>query len=163
MIAVDIILDGAFAALAGIGFMSISNPPRMAYPAVAILAAVGHSIRYCLMNLGGMPISMACLFAALSIGFLAIPAARVVRCPAETFSFPSLLPMIPGMFAYRTVQAIVKCLQTVDEQQFMHWLYVLAYNGLTALCAIMLMVIGVTVPIFIFKKYSFDVTRDPKK
>ncbi len=163
MVALDIFLDGAFAALAGIGFMSISNPPRMAYPAVAILAAVGHSIRYCLMNLGGMPISMACLLAALSIGFLSIPAARIVRCPAETFSFPSLLPMIPGMYAYRTVQAIVKCLQTTDEQQFMHWLYMLAYNGLTAICAIMLMVIGVTVPIFIFKKYSFDVTRDARK
>lgn len=67
------------------------------------------------------------------------------------------------MYAYRTVQAIVKCLQTTDEQQFMHWLYMLAYNGLTALCAIMLMVIGVTVPIFIFKKYSFDVTRDVRK
>lgn len=163
MIAVDILLDGAFAALAGIGFMSISNPPRMAYPAVAILAAVGHSIRFCLMNLGGMPISMACFLAALSIGFLSIPAARIVHCPAETFSFPSLLPMIPGMYAYRTVQATVKCLQTVSEQEFMHWLYVLAYNGLTALCAIMLMVIGVTVPIFIFKKYSFDVTRDLRK
>lgn len=163
MLAVDILLDGAFAALAGIGFMSISNPPRMAYPAVALLAAVGHSIRFCLMNLAGMPISLACLIAAFSIGFLSIPTARIVRCPAETFSFPSLLPMIPGMYAYRTVQAVVKCLQVVDEQEFMHWLYVLAYNGLTALCAIMLMVIGVTVPIFMFKKYSFDVTRDLRK
>ena len=159
MVVVDIVLDGAFAALAGIGFMSISNPPRLAYPAVAALAAVGHSIRFMLMNLGGMSISLACLFAALSIGFLAIPAARLVHCPAETFSFPSLLPMIPGMYAYRTVQAVVNCLQTSDEAEFMHWLYMLAYNGLTALCAIMLMVIGVTVPIFILKKHSFDVTR----
>ncbi len=162
MIAIDILLDGAFAALAGIGFMSISNPPRMAYPAVAVLAAVGHSIRFVLMNIGGMSISLACLFAALSIGFLSIPAARIVRCPAETFSFPSLLPMIPGMYAYRTVQAIVNCLQTTEESEFMHWLYMLAYNGLTAICAIMLMVIGVTLPIFMFKKYSFDVTREVK-
>lgn len=163
MIVTDVILDGCFAALAGIGFMSISNPPRAAYPAVAVLAAVGHSVRFVLMNLAGMSISLACLFASLCIGLLAIPAARIVRCPAETFSFPSLLPMIPGMYAYRTVQAVVHCLQTTDEAEFMHWLYSLTYNGLTALCAIMLMVVGVTVPIFIFKKYSFDVTRARNK
>ncbi len=160
MVVLDIVLDGLFAAVAGVGFMSISNPPRQAYGAVAVLAAVGHSIRYVLMNVGGMSISLACLFAALSIGLLSIPAARLVRCPAETFSFPSLLPMIPGMYAYRTVQAVVHCLGTVEEAEFMHWLYMLAYNGLTAICAIMLMVVGVTVPIFVFKKYSFDVTRE---
>ncbi len=160
MVVLDIVFDGLFAAVAGVGFMSISNPPRQAYGVVAVLAAVGHSIRYVLMSVLGMSISLACLFAALSIGLLSIPLARLVRCPAETFSFPSLLPMIPGMYAYRTVQAVVHCLGTVDEVEFMHWLYMLVYNGLTAICAIMLMVVGVTVPIFVFKKYSFDVTRE---
>ena len=32
--------------MAAVGFASISNPPRRAYPCCAILAAVGHALRY---------------------------------------------------------------------------------------------------------------------
>ena len=46
MIAVDIISDGIFAAVAAMGFGSISDPPVRAFPYIAILAAVGHAARY---------------------------------------------------------------------------------------------------------------------
>jgi uncharacterized membrane protein YjjB (DUF3815 family) len=156
----EILQDGFFAAIAAIGFSSISQPPMKAYPVCALLAAVGHSIRFILMSdMVGMNIVMACLFASLSIGFLAIPLAQYVHCPAATFSFPSLLPMIPGMYAYRTIQSLVDCLQNKEETLFMHDFYLLAYNGLITLSVITIMVIGVTVPIFIFKRLSFRVTK----
>lgn|SRR5574344_652541 len=156
----EIIQDGIFAAIAAIGFSSISQPPMKAYPVCALLAAVGHSIRFILMShLVGMGIVMACMFASLSIGFLSIPMARYIHCPAETFSFPSLLPMIPGMYAYRTIQSLVFCLQNNVESHFMHYFYLLAYNGLTTLSVITIMVIGVTMPIFMFKRLSFKVTK----
>ena len=44
----DILQDGLFAALAAIGFSSISNPPRKAYAYCALIAAVGHAVRYTL-------------------------------------------------------------------------------------------------------------------
>ena len=96
------VLDGAFAAVAAIGFAIISNPPRKAILISAFLAAVGHGLRYFLMHahLFTMDIATASFFAAVSIGLLAIPFAKAIHCPAEVFSFPSLLPMIPGMFAY---------------------------------------------------------------
>ena len=40
------VLDGAFAAVAAIGFAIISNPPRKAILISAFLAAVGHGSRY---------------------------------------------------------------------------------------------------------------------
>lgn len=49
---------------------------------------------------------------------LAVRLAIVVKCPAEMCFFPALLPMIPGMYAYRTVEAL-------------HYLYLFAYNGFT--------------------------------
>jgi uncharacterized membrane protein YjjB (DUF3815 family) len=157
---IEILQDGFFAAIAGIGFSCISQPPMKAYPVCALLAAVGHSIRFILMSdLVGMNIVMACLFASLSIGLLSIPMAKYIHCPAETFSFPSLLPMIPGMYAYRTIQSLMFCLLNKDESHFMHYFYLLAYNGLTTLSVITIMVIGVTVPIFIFKTLSFKVTK----
>ena len=91
------VLDGAFAAVAAIGFAIISNPPRKAILISAFLAAVGHGLRYFLMHahLFTMDIATASFFAAVSIGLLAIPFAKAIHCPAEVFSFPSLLPMIP--------------------------------------------------------------------
>lgn len=42
----DLVQDGLFAAIAAIGFASISNPPRKTYPCCALLAAVGHAMRF---------------------------------------------------------------------------------------------------------------------
>ena len=96
-----IIYDGLFAAVAAIGFAIISNPPRKALAISAFLAAVGHGLRYFLLHteMFTMDIATASFCAAVSIGLLAIPFAKFIHCPAEVFSFPSLLPMIPGMFA----------------------------------------------------------------
>ena len=50
MIALDILTDGFFAAVAGIGFGAISDPPLRAFKMIAILAALGHACRFCLMT-----------------------------------------------------------------------------------------------------------------
>lgn len=157
----ELFLDGFFAAIAAIGFASISNPPRQAYPCCAVLAAVGHAVRYGLMqpHLLGMHIIGASTLAAFSIGMLAVWLAKLAKCPAETCFFPALLPMIPGMYAYRTIEALTMCLYHQEETVFNHWLYMLTFNGFTCAFIILGMVVGANIPIFLFKKMSFKVTR----
>lgn len=157
----NILQDGFFAAIAAIGFASISHPPRQAYAWCAGIAAVGHATRYILLNnpYGSMHLILASLLAALAIGTLAVWLSPHAKCPAETFSFPALLPMIPGMYAYRTVEALLLCLGSHTEQAFGHYFYLFAHNGLTCMFIVTGMVIGVTIPIFLFKKISFHATR----
>lgn len=69
MIALDILTDGFFAAVAGIGFGAISDPPLRAFKMIALLAALGHACRFCLMTYLGVDIATASLFAGLVIGF----------------------------------------------------------------------------------------------
>ena len=64
-----ILSDGFFAAVAAVGFGAVSDPPMRAFPAIALLAAVGHALRFCLMNCAGMDIATASLCAATAIGF----------------------------------------------------------------------------------------------
>ncbi|MCM1502988.1 MAG: threonine/serine exporter family protein [Bacteroidales bacterium] len=154
----EIIQDGFFAAVASIGFASISNPPGRAYPWCAAVAASGHVTRFLLMGQAGMHIAAASLVAAFVTGFLAVFAAKISRCPAEAISFPSLLPMIPGMYAYRTFQNLVLCLSG-GEETFHHYFYLSGYNGLTCLAVLLAMALGATVPIFILRKISFMATR----
>lgn len=154
-----LIKDGIFAAIAAIGFSSISNPDRKVYPAAALIAALGHMTRYYLMNTMDFHLAGAGFIAALVIGIVSLPAARLTRNPAECISFPALLPMVPGMYAYRSVQSVVECLLAGSEDSFMHYLYLLRFNWMTCIITIVAMVVGVTLPIFIFKKLSFRVTK----
>lgn len=158
---IDILEDGLFAAIAAIGFSSISNTPHRAYPTCALIAASGHSLRYILTlsGCGYMHIILASTIASFAIGILAVLFAARIKCPAEVCFFPALLPMIPGMYAYRTIEALLSCLYHTQEEAFGHYFYLLVYNGLTCSFIILGMVIGATLPVFLFKKLSFTATR----
>ena len=153
-----LLYDGALAAIAAIGFAVISNPPRKAIFVSAILAALGHSLRFFLIK-SGLDISLATFFAATFIGLLSIVFARIIHCPAEVFSFPSLLPMIPGMFAYRTILSVIRFMQTTDVLKSQHFMMDFFHNGMTTLFILLALVVGVSLPILFFPKLSFSVTR----
>ena len=127
-----VLLDGMMAAIAAIGFAVISNPPKNAILVSAILAALGHSLRFFLIK-SGLDISLATFVAATFIGLLSIVFARIIHCPAEVFSFPSLLPMIPGMFAYRTILSLIRFMQNSDVIKTQGFMLDFFHNGLTTL------------------------------
>ena len=160
-ILVNILEDGFFAAIAAIGFSSISNTPRRAYLTCALIAATGHAIRYVLTlpELGGLHIIAASTVAAFAIGMLAVLFASRIQCPAEVCFFPALLPLIPGMYACRVVEGLLSCLYHTQEEAFSHYFYLFAFNGLTCAFIILGMVVGATVPVFLLKKLSFTATR----
>lgn len=148
---VDLLLDGAFAAVAAIGFGSISNVPFRAFKGCALLAAVGHATRYALMHFAGIAIIPAAFVATLIIGLLAPRLSHYWNLPSESLAFPALLPMIPGMYAYRSVEALVMCFKSQAEADFLHDYYLFAYNGMICVAIVMLMVFGVTIPIHVQK------------
>jgi uncharacterized membrane protein YjjB (DUF3815 family) len=154
--------DAFFAAIAAIGFASISNPPRRAFLYCAIIAAVGHSARYLMLNNEAMPfhIIIAGTIAGFIVGTLAVLLAPLSKCPAETCLFPALLPMIPGVYAYKCVGALMLFLyRGSDPAMFDHYYYLFTFNGLTCLFIVLGMVIGANIPIFLFKRISFQATR----
>ena len=158
---VNIFEDGFFAAIAAIGFSSISNTPRHAYLTCALHAAAGHAIRYVFTSpeLGAVHGILASTVASFAVGMFAVLFASCIKCPAEVCFFPALLPMIPGMYAYRTIEALLSCLYHSQEEVFVHYFYLFAYNGITCAFIILGMVIGATVPVFLLKKLSFTATR----
>lgn len=153
--------DALFAAIAAIGFAAISRPPKSAYIWCALIAAVGHSSRFLMMESGLLRfhIVIATTLAAFIIGVLAVLLSPKSRVPAETFLYPSLLPMIPGIYAYKTFAGLVKCIYNSTEGDFSHYFYIFASNGLTCFFILMGMAIGATVPIFLMKRISFQATR----
>ncbi len=162
-----ILQDAFFAALAAIGFAAISRPPRRAYLYCALIAAVGHSLRYMLMapDCGiGMHIVAATLVGSFVIGTMAVFLSPVARIPAETCLYPALLPMIPGIYAYKAFGGLVmSVIHGGEAEQFRNYFDLFASNALSCLGILICMVVGATLPIFMFKKVAFQATRrDPE-
>ena len=157
----EFLQDALFAAIAAIGFAAISDPPRKAYLYCATIAAAGHSVRFLLMHAdtAGMHIVTASALAALITGTMAVLLSTRAGMPAETFLFPALLPMIPGIYAYKTFGGLILCLMHADESSFPHYFYLFAHNGMTCLFILLGMTVGATVPIFLLKRISFRATR----
>ena len=160
MIAADILLDGFFAAVAAVGFGAVSDPPMRAFPRIALLAAVGHALRFCLMNCAGMDIATASLCAATAIGFGSLWLGKAIRCPMTALYIPALLPMIPGMYAYKTVFSMIMFMQNIDNPAASGaYLLEIVRNGFVTFSVIFMLAAGAAAPIFLFNKRAHSLTR----
>ena len=163
MIAADILLDGLFAAIAAIGFGAVSDPPMRAFPRIALLAAMGHALRFCLMHYFSVDIATASLFASISIGFGSLWLGRGIRCPMTALYIPALLPTVPGIYAYKTVFSLIMFLQSLnDPGEGLQYMQQFFLNATVSLSVSALLAAGATLPIFVFNHQAFSLTRRRK-
>lgn len=158
-ILLSVLWDGVLAAIAAVGFAAVSNPPKQSFIYVPILAAVGHMLRFVLMSYFDFEIAFATFLASMCIGFVGIPFAYRIRIPSEVFSFPALLPMIPGMYAYHSLLGIFRFMQADDPSVREAFIPLIFSNAITALMIMFALGIGVAIPIFLFYRQSFRMTR----
>ena len=160
MIALDIISDGLFAAVAAMGFGAISDPPLRAFPYIAILAALGHAARYCLMNFLGVDIVSASLVAAFIIGSGSVFFGRKVFCPMTVLYIPALLPRVPGTYAYKTVFALIMFFHEISAPtKGSVYLQEMIYNGAVSFSVLFMLAVGATVPVFLLREKANSMTR----
>lgn len=160
MIALEILSDALFAAVAAIGFGAISDPPMRAFPRIALLAAIGHSLRFCLMNYAQMDIATASLCAAIVIGMGSLWLGRGARCPMTVLYIPALLPMIPGIYAYKTVFSLIMFLQSLnDPGEGMQYMQQFFLNATVSFSVVIMLAAGATLPIFVFNRRAYMLTR----
>ncbi|MFR9720814.1 threonine/serine exporter family protein [Aeromonas diversa] len=99
--------DAFWSAVPAVGFAMIFNvPPRM-LKYCALGGGLTHSLRTLLIHFG-IPIEWATLAAATTIGFVCVYWARRLLVPRPAFSVASIIPMIPGSYAFKAMIAIVE-------------------------------------------------------
>lgn len=164
MIAIGSLLtDGALAAVAAMGFAVISDPSKRTIPFCALLAAIGHSARYSLMHFAYWDIMTASFVGALAIGLLCIAFAYLLHTPTTTLYIPALLPMIPGMYAYRTIFALMQFMRfSHDKEEAMRYMLDFFSNGVTTFSVVFVMAVGASLPTFWLRKWCFSMTRANK-
>lgn len=152
------LIDTIFAAIAGLGFSYANKPPKRILLFCAMLGGFGYSLRVIFMNYLSYTIST--FISAVCISFVAVFLARRVKTPIEIIAFPSLLPMIPGLYAYKAMLAMFLFIQTDMENKKSHYLVEIFDYGSTAVSAIFALAVGVSVVILFFYEKSFTMTRN---
>ncbi len=157
----SILGDALFAAVAAIGFGAVSQPPKRSFKWIALLGAIGHSIRYVLMTYFGVEIGAASLAGGLSIGFCSVWPGLRERIPMTCLYIPALLPMIPGIYAYKTVFSLLLFMQNLkDSVKASEYMNTFFLNATVTVSVVFMLAIGATIPLFIFHRKAFSMTRD---
>ena len=153
-------MDGFLGAIAAMGFGAISDPPARAFKFIALLGAIGHACRFCLMTYFDFDIAAASFVSALLIGFGSLFLGAKIYCPTTVLYIPALLPMIPGKFAYNTIFAQIMFLRNMNVLELKaKYMEMFFSNGMITITVIFLLAIGATLPMFIFSKKASSLTR----
>ncbi len=99
--------DMFFAAIPAVGFALIFNVPKNALKYCAVLGAIGHGFRTLLIHYD-IPLVFATFFAAALIGFIGVHLAKHYLAHPKVFTVAAIIPMIPGVPAYRAMIAVVQ-------------------------------------------------------
>ena len=145
-----LLIDAFFAALAGMGFAIAFNPRIKLLLLAGVFAGTGHALRLWLMVGCDVNICLATVAGAFVIGLLGFLAGRIIGCPAEIFTFPAVLPMIPGLYAYKTIWYASKFLEENTASELSEkYLHELLHYGLLSSSVMLAIVLGAAMSVFI--------------
>ncbi|MGQ0287117.1 threonine/serine exporter family protein [Pasteurellaceae bacterium 22721_9_1] len=99
--------DMIFAAIPAVGFALIFNVPPKALIYCAILAALGHGLRTLLLHYH-YSLVLSTLLASSLIGFIGVHISQRFLAHPKVFTVAAIIPMIPGIYAYKAMLAIVE-------------------------------------------------------
>jgi len=140
---VALLLEDAFwAAIPAVGFAMVFNVPPHTLVYCAIGGALAHSLRTGLMHFG-IDIEWATLAASTTIGFIGVFWSRKKLVPRPVYTVASIIPMIPGSFAFRAMISMVE----MNSNGFTQELYRSALeNGLKTLFIVGALSFGLAIP-----------------
>lgn len=137
---------------AALGFSILFNVPPRTLVIVWLLGAVGGFVKLVSIEFGLGPV-MASFLGASTVGLLSIPAAHNKHAPPLVFSIAAVIPMVPGVFAYRTMLGVIRLTGDIGE----NYGQVLAETvnaGAKALFILVALAVGVALPNIITRKES---------
>jgi uncharacterized membrane protein YjjB (DUF3815 family) len=105
-ILIDILIKSIFASIASTGFAMLFNVPKDTLK----FCALGGGITYIIRNVSielGLSIELSTFIASSCIGFITLKWSRKYLIPRPVYSVASIIPMIPGTFAFTAMISLV--------------------------------------------------------
>lgn len=138
--------------LASLGFAILFNVPERTLPSLFFIAILGGIIKTLALN-AGINISIATLFSSFAIGVICIPAAHNKHAPPLVFAIPSVIPLVPGVYAYRMMIGLISLSSNVNAA-YQQTLYETINYGLKVLFILLSLSAGVALPMLVTRQQS---------
>lgn len=144
---------GIWAGFAALGFAILFNVPPRTLFAIWYLGALGGLAKYLMLDLN-FNIILSSLIGASLVGILSIPLAHKIHSPPLIFSIPAVIPMIPGVLAYRMMLGLMKISVHTNETGMGEVLVGTIQNGMKTIFILLSLAVGVAVPMLLTRKES---------
>ncbi|MBN2635277.1 MAG: threonine/serine exporter family protein [Prolixibacteraceae bacterium] len=148
--------------IASVGFAVLFNVPVRTLWVIFLLGALGGSLKFLTIELGG-GIIMGSFFGAILIGYLSVYAGHFKHAPPFVFAIPSVIPMVPGAFAYRMMLSIIRLTGDADNDAFIQLLNDAVTNGLKTFFVLLVLSLGVSTPLLLARRDSAKQIKVPLK
>lgn len=143
---------GIWSAIAAVGFGLLFNIPKRAILTVFLLGFGSCFIKFSLIFFH-FNVVFSSFMASLFIGILSTPLAHRIHQPPVVFSIPSVIPMIPGYYAYETILSIMQfTLSKNDAVNKIELISAIFSNGFTMIFILFSITIGVSFPLLVLRK-----------
>jgi len=152
---INILEKGFWAGFAALGFAILFNVPQRTLLIIWAMGALGGLLKFLLLGLE-VNIVLASLAGASLIGVLSVYAAHNKHSPPLVFSIPSVIPMVPGTFAYRMMLGCMELVGTSSNSDtYLKTLAETTNNGLKAIFILIALSAGVAIPMLVTRKDTF--------
>lgn len=162
MILTDILIKSFWAGIAAIGFAVLFNVPRRTIYAIAIIGIIGGLIKFTAMHFN-MGIVFSSFLGATVVGIFSIQMAHLRNSPPLVFSIPSVIPMVPGFFAYKMMLGLIALTSIENTDAYLQTLIETVNNGAKMAFVLLSLGIGVAVPMLLSRKESIKKSKFNKK
>jgi uncharacterized membrane protein YjjB (DUF3815 family) len=162
MILLEIVTKSFWAGIAAIGFAILFNVPRRVIFPIWTLGALGGLIKFTAMNFE-IGIVFASFLGATVIGIVSIQMAHMRNSPPLVFSIPSVIPMVPGVFAYKMMLGMITLTNIENTDAYLKTLIETVNNGSKMMFVLISLGIGVAIPMLITRKESIKKSDFNKK
>jgi len=162
MILLEILIKSFWAGIAAIGFAVLFNVPQRTIFAIWCLGALGGLIKFTAMNFE-MGIVFSSFLGAVCIAIIAIRMAHMRNSPPLVFSIPSVIPMVPGFFAYKFMLGLIALTSIENTDAYLQTLIQTVNNGAKMMFVLISLGTGVAIPMLLTRKESIKKSDFNKK
>lgn len=139
----SLIEPATMAAVTAAAFAVLFSVPARTLLATGLLGAFGIIVKFSLIAHGWSVIEGS-FVAAMGIGLWSMFLAWIYHAPTVVFSLPAVIPMVPGVFAYRAMLGILQFTRAGEMSQEL--LMNIISNGLSTAFILLCLAIGVALP-----------------
>jgi uncharacterized membrane protein YjjB (DUF3815 family) len=143
--------DAIWSGIAALGFAILFNVPTRTLRGCLVCGAAGHIIRSVIMQFG-LSIEFATLIGATVVGILGTAFARHWQTPAAVLTVSGVIPLVPGVFAFRTMLGLLTLAGAADTTVGLSALLEVSQNGIKTGLMLMAIAAGIAAPTLLFER-----------